>query len=447
MELLNERRAGPHRNRLRWFGLAGFLTVAVVCWEYLLNALMNPADWNLPGVAAHMGLDLALVLPVMTIALAAGLWLARRRGLARGEWAGVLGIAGLVALLFVGAMLPVVATRDAAHEWLGTRFGVSLAEMQITQVRTNLTVQEPKQLCSFASLRNPSLAGNADGAAIPLLFRIEAGASALLFQLAALLPLLVLGLFVRLRSELPPADLARAAAMLRWLARPVRLASVTGLALLGFCYGTGVGVSSAEESVVAATGTAPHNSCTAGGPVKQYRVQAIALNITMNRYADHSPGFMYALEAKVPAIQAFEAALIATRNQLDAAANVNLDVPGLTRVTPGLRKDPIQPLVIRANLGDCVRIHFTNNVNDGQPASIHILGLSHTVQNAGSSVGLNPATYAAPGQSITYEIPIPLDPAAERAYYFHDHGAGTSAKNNPGLDQFRTRQGLGLFGA
>ncbi len=168
----------------------------------------------------------------------------------------------------------------------------------------------------------------------------------------------------------------------------------------------------------------------------------------MNRYFDFVPGFMYALEANIPAIRAFEQDMINGRAMVRAANNVNLDAPGLKRVTPGLRQDPIQPLVIRANLGDCVRIHFTNGLVDGHPASLHILGLSHTVQNAGSAVGLNAPSYATQGNTVTYEIPIPKDPAAERAYHFHDHGAGTVQGMNPPVrNDWRLRQGLGLFGA
>jgi hypothetical protein len=66
---------------------------------------------------------------------------------------------------------------------------------------------------------------------------------------------------------------------------------------------------------------------------------------------------------------------------------------------------------------------------------MHIQGLSHDAINAGSKVGFNPDTFAAPGASVTYRIPLPSDPDAERGYYFHDHGAS------------RQRVAHGLFGA
>lgn len=437
------RRIRPH-----WLGLAALLSLVIVSWEYLLNAAMSPADWNPTGVAAHMALDVGLVLAVVALALAAGLRLARRFRMGTDEWSGVLGVAGLVSLLFLVLMVPVVATRDLAHEWMGNTYGLALAEIQTTQGRPDLTVQQPKQLCSFTSLRNPAFAG-AGGIELPLLYRIEAGTSALLVELAALVPLLLLGLYRRYRHELPRVDLRQHLALLGWWARPARLGALAAVALLGFCYG-GLNDTYAESSEVTATETEPFNACTDGGPVKEYDVHAINVIHTVNRYFDYVPGFMYALEANIPAIRAFEQDMINGRAMVRAANNVNLEAPGLKRVTPGLRKDPIQPLVIRANLGDCVRINFTNDLVDGHPASLHILGLSHTVQNAGSAVGQNTPSYAAAGQTVTYEIPIPTDPSAERAYHFHDHGAGTVAGMNPpaaGRFDWRLRQGLGLFGA
>lgn len=443
---------GARRGWLRWPGLAVLLSLGVVAWEYLLKAAMSSVDWNLTGVAAHMALDFALILPVMAIALAAGLRLARRFRMETGEWAGILGIAGLVSLLFLVAMLPVLSSRDLVHEWVGNRYGLSLAEAQVSQVQAGDAIKEARQLCSFASLSNPSLAGALDDVQIPLTYRLETGATALLVQLAALLPLLLLGLFARFRAELPQTDVERCLAVLRWWTRPLRLGSLIGVALLGFCYGSGITDTYAQSPVVASAGSRPFNACTDGGPVKSFDIHAINVDITLNRYFDHAPGFMYALAAKIPEIRAFESALTTTREALRAANNVNLDVPGLTRVTPGLRKDPIQPLVIRANLGDCVRIHFTNDItNDNQPASLSVLGLSHTVGNGGGRVGVNPATYAMPGTSVDYAIPIPTDPSAERAYSFSDHGSGNSNLNIlggvPAHNEFRERQGMGLFGA
>src|SRR5262249_33526971 len=95
--------------------------------------------------------------------------------------------------------------------------------------------------------------------------------------------------------------------------------------------------------------------------------------------------------------------------------------------------DPVQPLIIRANLGDCVKINFTNTLSS--KASMHIHGLRHSASDAGSATGNNVNTFASPGQTITYTLATPTDTAAEGAYYSHDHGDS------------RQRTAHGLFGA
>lgn len=53
--------------------------------------------------------------------------------------------------------------------------------------------------------------------------------------------------------------------------------------------------------------------------------------------------------------------------------------------------EEVQPLVIRANVGDTVQINFENKLN--RRASIHVEGLSYNVLNSdGANVGYNPDT-------------------------------------------------------
>ena len=232
------------------------------------------------------------------------------------------------------------------------------------------------------------------------------------------MPMLLLGMFFgahRPRWNLAPAiELARASF------KPLRLAAVVGgigavMALGGF------GSSDVEGSLPPLAGV-PYNACTDGGPVKEYNVSAIDVTMTLNRWGDHVvDAHMYALDANIAAIRQAESEL-----EADRTADEGLDV---ARVSYGLRKDLIQPMVIRANLGDCLRINFTNALEDGAPASMHILGLPHTVDSAGSAVGENPDTMAGSGQTVQYSIPVPLSRNAERAYYFHDHGAGRRRQN------------------
>jgi len=212
-------------------------------------------------------------------------------------------------------------------------------EVQVTQVRTEATLQRAKQLCSLASVQNPSFFGNTGRFEIPITYRLEAASSALLLQLAALLPLLLLGLGIRRRAELPRADVERLVAFARWWTRPVRLGALAAVALLGFCYG-GLTSTYADTSHVAGSESVPYNACTDGGPIKEYDVHAINVDITLNRYFDHAPGFMYALAANIPAIRAFESALTTTRAALAAANDVNFQVAGCLR--PG-RPEDLQP--------------------------------------------------------------------------------------------------------
>lgn len=411
--------------------LAVSLALAVTLWEYLLNTIFNPGvDWNPIGIAAHLALDLLMLLPFAALALWSGLRLARRLRLDLDEATGRLGAIGWVAVVFFVLALPLSSTRDLAHEWLGQTYGLSLAEVQTTVVRSDLTVREPTQLCSFGAVRNPGLARGSFTALDVVALRLETGARDALVQLAAFLPLLFLGLGGARR--IVSAPLAAALRQTRWLLRPSRVAAL-GLGMFAlFCVGygfddpAGIGVAQAQP------GSRPYNACTDGGPVKEYNVHAIPVTITLNRWGDHvERAYMYSLEAQIPEIRDFEDAIERDRGLSEVVG----DPDAVARVSHGLRQDPIQPLVIRANLGDCLRVHFTNALEDGQPASMHILGLPHSVENAASAVGYNPDTFAASGQTITYEIPIPDDVGAERAYYFHDHGAG------------RRRQNMGLFGA
>ena len=422
--------------RLRWLGLAAMLSMAVVAWEYLLNTLINPdVSWNLVGIGAHMALDLAMVLPLALCALVLGIAAARRMGMERSDSAGLLGTIGLVAILFAALMLPVTSGRDLAHEWVGNTYGLSLAEVETVTSGSDLTVTQSTQLCSFGSVRNPSLARDSYQSIQATVFtRLAAGTKDILVQQAAFLPFLLMGLFLFFRREMPRWNAAPAYALMRYGAHPVRLGAIATGAFVLFCVGYGFNDpgSVAHASIEMKNTFSTKNACLEGGTVKEYNVSAIDVEITLNRWGDHiKGGHMYALDANIPAIREFEAALREDRDEDEVLG----DPDAVARVSYGLRKDPIQPMVIRANLGECLRINFTNQLGDGEPASMHILGLPHTAINAASAVGNNPDTMADPGETITYEIPVPEDWGAERAYYFHDHGAG------------RRRQNMGLFGA
>ncbi|MEP7177801.1 MAG: multicopper oxidase domain-containing protein, partial [Pseudonocardiales bacterium] len=165
------------------------------------------------------------------------------------------------------------------------------------------------------------------------------------------------------------------------------------------------------SSSAAAASPPSSGACPAGAPVRTYDVQTINVNIPLNRFGDHDPkGRMYVLTNRIPAVRAQEAS---------------------QKVSIGLRADPIQPLVIRVNEGQCLSINYTNSA-DGGDFGVHVDGLAFDVASSGDAVGRNPASSVAKGQSATYNYFVPNDPTLEGAHYLHP-GAGFRDLVNHGL--------------
>ena len=170
-----------------------------------------------------------------------------------------------------------------------------------------------------------------------------------------------------------------------------------------------------NRAEVAAAGAGAGLPCPSQAPVKSYDVQAIDVDIPLNRFGDHDPqGKMYVLSKDVAAVRAEEQS---------------------RHVSIGLKdNDPIQPLVVRANLGDCVEINFTNNASGGDYGA-HIDGLAFNVDSSGDNIGENDPSAVARGSSRTYRFWVPRDPDLEGAHYL---------RPGPG---FRDQVGHGLFGS
>lgn len=163
--------------------------------------------------------------------------------------------------------------------------------------------------------------------------------------------------------------------------------------------------------------------CATGTPTRTFNVLAINVDITLNRFGDHDPfGFMYVQAEKLGEVRAQEAAL-------KANAAVGSDGSG-AKVSNGLRQDAIQPLVLRARLGECVQINLTNQLTaaprggpgftatpvitqpGGVPSvSVDIAGVSYdAAQGAGGqAVGNNPTNVMVP-PGATYTYRYFLDP-------------------------------------
>src|SRR4051812_33375992 len=165
-------------------------------------------------------------------------------------------------------------------------------------------------------------------------------------------------------------------------------------------------------STVEAAGLAPGSPCTSAATVKQFFVQAIDVDITLNRFGDHDPvGKMYVgattaarLNAQIQRVRAEETA-------------------PLPRVSSGLHgdangADPMQPLVLRANEGDCVKVNFTNNASGGD-YGMHIDGVAFGIGSSGDAIGNNPSSAVARGATRDYVFSVPNTPLAEGAHYVH----------------------------
>src|SRR3954453_1367836 len=158
----------------------------------------------------------------------------------------------------------------------------------------------------------------------------------------------------------------------------------------------------------------PGQPCPTDAPVKRFNVTALDVKIPLNRFGDNDPaGKMYVLDEPIPAVRTEEAS---------------------QKVSIGLRDDAIQPLVIRANLGDCVEIAYTNHASGGE-YGVHIDGLAFNVASSGDAVGRNTASSVPAGRSRTYRYYVPRDKELEGTHYLHP---------GPG---YRQAVSHGLFGA
>ncbi|MBI3241383.1 MAG: IPT/TIG domain-containing protein [Chloroflexi bacterium] len=177
-----------------------------------------------------------------------------------------------------------------------------------------------------------------------------------------------------------------------------------GLLLLSIIGASPNNLVTAAPASLAGGANAP---CPAGAPLKTFDVSAIDVTMWLNRFGDHDPNAqMLVLNSMIPAVQAQVAA-------------------GPSSLSIGLRDDPIQPLAIRANQGDCVIINFTNATAQPAPGAtsnnygLHIDGLAFQISSSGDGIGNNPLSSVPAGGTITYTYWIPNDPTLEGAHYIH----------------------------
>ncbi|HEU0054474.1 MAG TPA: hypothetical protein VFQ39_14905, partial [Longimicrobium sp.] len=134
---------------------------------------------------------------------------------------------------------------------------------------------------------------------------------------------------------------------------------------------------------------------------------AAAQTCERNIYADvvafDQPIFYNRLGAREP-----EGMMYALLQDVEAQPGQTFS-PGKIRLRPNKRP---RPLVLRANVGDCLRIHLLNYLDptarSNQPAtrkiSAHVTGMQlvNGIRDDGSFVGANTSSLIAPGQDTSY---------------------------------------------
>ncbi len=223
-------------------------------------------------------------------------------------------------------------------------------------------------------------------------------------SLAATMPAALLAAFTFRASD---RALARARST---SARRVRARAVTSVVVLVVLSGAIAALVGLPMRAAAVADLAP---CPAGAQEKVFDIAAIDVDITLNRFGDHDPiGKMYVLEDRIDDVR---------------------DEEATGKVSIGLGDDAIQPLVVRANVGDCVVINF-RNATTGE-FGVHIDGLVSRVDSSGDQAGRKATSSVPGGGTRTYRYYIPDDPALEGAHYMRP-GAGN-----------REAIAHGLFGA
>ena len=142
-----------------------------------------------------------------------------------------------------------------------------------------------------------------------------------------------------------------------------------------------------------------------------YHIVAISIRIVVNRFGDHNPnGMMYVLKENESII----------RKKVEN--------------NPFSTVDEVEPLVIRANVGDEIEVLFENQLpfNTG----IHIQNAEYDVMTSdGAFVGLNKDTTVEPGGKILYKWKV----HEEGIHFFSDLGNPLSSEQGSNVQ--------GLFGA
>ena len=147
--------------------------------------------------------------------------------------------------------------------------------------------------------------------------------------------------------------------------------------------------------------------------IRHFTLEAIQIPIVYNQYGDYDPnGLLYVLEQDSQRIQ--KEALLKFQQ------------------TPPQPYKEVQPLVLRVNLGDIVKVKFRNRLN--RRLSIHIQGLAYDFENSDeTSTGFNKDS------TTSGEIEYTWYADTEGVFLFHDMADSRSSEEATNIH--------GLFGA
>ena len=163
------------------------------------------------------------------------------------------------------------------------------------------------------------------------------------------------------------------------------------------------GAGNQDVLLMSNSGTEPVSTsggrCPTSAPVRKYDISAINVEISLNMWLDFYPGYMYVLTENLEKVREEETANRTAREKegYDPGAVKN-----------GLQNQWIQPLVIRGNQGDCVKMTLRNQLEGGEDVSLNIHGSSMIVASTGKpATTTNPDSIAAKDKSVDLEWYIP----------------------------------------
>jgi hypothetical protein len=382
-----------------------------------VHGLAYAGDSPLLSHASYLGLDILLAVPLAGVAIWAAAALRHQLGLGDRT----LVRAAVAAAVFTVLLVPLAMLQSYSHAMLGATGGAAHHHAAA------------------------DLAGVAGYGVI----------TALQAWPAVLVAALIGALGQRLLSE--PGFRRHAVRWLRGSRRPLAAVSSAAAVLAGLGV---VAVLPASPAVAQAGGCA-------GAPQRVFNVSAIDVTITVNRHGDNDPfGYMYVLDENLAEVRDFEEKLhnaSVAGSLFDPVTGAQLrpdpnwpeliyNDPNTTFVSNGLDQDPIQPLVLRARLGECVVVNLTNEITRAPVTGItnRLIQLPGGVPSV--SLDMQGVSYDAAsgqgGQDVGNNAPAMADPGETEQYrFFIDPLMGESTKVFRSGGESAQLTAHGLFGA